>query len=151
MIFCKEKDCDRAPETKVGYCIMHYKRWKRNGTTNTVIRTYAHDFVCEACGEAADKYRNGLCNACRVRKYKKGYTDRDNRRPGSGGINCAGYMVITTPAGREYEHRVRMQNHLGRKLLPGEVIHHKDGDKLNNEIENLELLPSQSAHMKLHK
>jgi hypothetical protein len=32
-----------------------------------------------------------------------------------------------------------MQETLGRQLLPGENVHHKDGDKQNNSPENLEL------------
>lgn len=40
---------------------------------------------------------------------------------------------------------------LGRKLKPGEIVHHKDGDKQNYSPENLEILESQSVHIKLHK
>jgi len=36
-------------------------------------------------------------------------------------------------------HRKVMQQHLGRVLAPGEVIHHIDKDKLNNELSNLKL------------
>lgn len=39
---------------------------------------------------------------------------------------------------------------LGRALLPGEVVHHRDGDKLNNSSENLDVLQSQSEHATLH-
>jgi hypothetical protein len=39
---------------------------------------------------------------------------------------------------------------LGRPLLPREVVHHDDGDKRHNAWDNLEVLPSQSEHAKIH-
>lgn len=47
-----------------------------------------------------------------------------------------------------HEHRAVAEAMLGRPLRPGEVVHHRDGDKLNNDPTNLEVLPSQSAHVK---
>ncbi len=44
-----------------------------------------------------------------------------------------------------------MEKKLGRYLLPKEVVHHIDGDKLNNSIKNLVLFATQSVHIKLHK
>lgn len=37
-------------------------------------------------------------------------------------------------------HRVLMENKLGRILKDGEVVHHKDEDKHNNDIANLEVM-----------
>ena len=45
--------------------------------------------------------------------------------------------------------RITTQQYLGRKLKHGEEIHHIDGNKLNNSIENLQLLTT-AEHRKLH-
>jgi hypothetical protein len=39
-------------------------------------------------------------------------------------------------------HRWVMEKNIGRKLKPTEVIHHRDGNKRNNSIDNLELFSS---------
>src|SRR5215469_11125658 len=41
-----------------------------------------------------------------------------------------------------HTHRVVAERMLGRSLLPGEIVHHRDGNKLNNDPLNLEILPS---------
>lgn len=52
--------------------------------------------------------------------------------------------------GYAYEHRIVAEKVLGRELRPGELVHHKDGDKLNNSPDNLTILSGHAEHRKFH-
>ena len=47
-------------------------------------------------------------------------------------------------------HRYLMQLHLGGKLKEDQIVHHVDGNKQNNDINNLVIL-SKSQHMSIHQ
>ena len=47
------------------------------------------------------------------------------------------------------KHRLIMEEHLGRKLKPNELVHHKDGDPTNDIIKNLELT-TRRTHTREH-
>ena len=49
-----------------------------------------------------------------------------------------------------HEHRVVMEQILGRPLAPGEVVHHKDHNPSNNDPDNLMLLVNQGEHARIH-
>lgn len=66
------------------------------------------------------------------------------------GVCMVKYKAIKVNGVKRDEHRYIMEQHIGRKLSRNEVVHHKNGDKRDNRIENLEIM-SLSEHAKNHQ
>lgn len=150
---CSVEGCLKSVKYK-GLCSTHYKRnWRHGDPTKTLIAPKGTHVGARClsvlCNEFAAR-GSAYCTTHRSRIQRKGYDYLDRRPNGDGAINSAGYHLITVDGKRQYAHRVEAEKKIGRKLLPEEVVHHIDGDPQNNSWDNLEVLPSQSAHMKLH-
>ncbi len=63
------------------------------------------------------------------------------KRPDHIMANCRGYIK---------EHRIVMEKHIGRTLMAEEVVHHINGKRSDNRIENLQLFPDEISHQKHH-
>lgn len=60
-----------------------------------------------------------------------------------------GYVVLRNDGDVIFEHRAVMEEHIGRKLTEDEVVHHINGDKTDNRLENLQLM-TRGEHSTMH-
>lgn len=91
-------------------------------------------------------------------RFKLGHHNRGERHRDFRGGRFAGiYIQIWAPNhpyatkdGYVPEHRLVMEKHLGRYLDPKEQIHHKNHNKKDNRLDNLQLFPNVQDHNKIH-
>lgn len=94
--------------------------------------------------EVADCDRNiashGLCGMHWKRMQRRGHTDKVER-PRRPYIGPNGYVYERVEGERQgvLQHRLVMERPLGRPLWPDESVHHINGVKTDNGIENLEI------------
>lgn len=123
---------------------------------------------CEVCGgtfktKASHLARRRTCSkSCFARlksvemvgegNHQHGKRGEERGRAYKGGrrISNWGYVLIKAGYDKyEFEHRQIMEAHIGRKLGHDEHVHHINGNKQDNRLENLALM-TKSEHQSLH-
>ena len=131
------------------------------------------DKICPICGALfkvkPSHYNKRVCcsKKCDIERRKEMYLGENNPNYGNRGEKCPawkggrrisnyGYVLLrkpdhpnARPDGYILEHRYVMSQYLGRPLRDDEIVHHKDGNRLNNDISNLELM-TLSEHTTIH-
>ena len=107
--------------------------------------------ICSVEGCGKEHSGKGYCGKHLMRFKRHGDPLAYHRSVpyGGGSIDKDGYKVFTLRGKHTREHRKVMEQFLGRKLDFNELVHHKDGNKLNNSIENLEIV-TRSEHIYKH-
>ncbi|WP_083335972.1 HNH endonuclease signature motif containing protein [Mycobacteroides saopaulense] len=154
---CFIEGCTRKSHWKSsGPCSMHYRRIRMTGDPGSadVVRGGRLGIKpCDVDGCTRLYYAQGLCSMHYNRKRLTGSVGPAvpiRKAVGSGMVfryvdARSGYVYLTIPDDKRrnvLEHRYVMEGELGRPLWPDETVHHKNGDRSDNRIENLELWSS---------
>jgi HNH endonuclease len=155
-------------------CSPCYVRWRyENGTPVACarcgqVRLPFSKGMCKSCYQVLVRYPDASLFGSDTHRARisAAQADGPNRREKSGKwkggrfIDGEGYVRVLPPDGYQgkrvhggryvHEHRLVAEQWLGRLLADGEVVHHRNRDRAENCPANLVVLPSVSAHRRLH-
>lgn len=140
---CNVEFCSRSLYGKTGWCPMHYQRVRKYGDPGSARpRRRGNGTEPKPCGMSdcdEPAHGKGYCHSHYWALYKHG--DPAKRKPPSAGhLDSCGYRLVrVAPNVWKKEHRLVMEETLGRPLYPGESVHHINGVRTDNRPDNLEL------------
>jgi hypothetical protein len=142
---CTFKNCTKPLRTKQ-YCRGHQNQ-KNKGVDLKPLRDRINNlgFKCSFKDCSRDSKIKRFCYTHYQQSITRGkkLTKIKNIKPsGSGHLSKEGYVIIVIHGKHIKQHRFIMEDFLGRKLHKDEYVHHKNGIRSDNRIENLELWSS---------
>ena len=134
----------------INYPVEQIRQWIADGKTQA--------WIGEQLG-VSPKLIHKVCRKHSITCQRTGPRSAAGHPNWKGGriIDANGYVSVYTPEhpyARKprlkyvFEHRLVMEHHLGRYLKLGEVVHHRNGKKQDNRIENLQLFQRNSDHLR---
>lgn len=102
---------------------------------------------CQQCGNEFYTTRNKFCSRECAIKYKK---DHYNHKIYMENEYLVGYEKGYNKKGNYKLHRKKIEDLIGRRLTSNEIVHHKDENKLNNNIDNLQIM-TRGEHSRYHR
>jgi hypothetical protein len=154
-VSCAVEGCDRQAKSR-GWCHAHYQRWRTHGDVRADLPLRAAG-ECDVEGCDRPRHARQWCSTHYRRALARGHPDGTvpiRIVTGEGSLSHGYWKVAVPPEDRwltpgldaTLEHRLVMARHLQRPLREDEVVHHINGNRTDNRLENLELW--STAHPK---
>jgi len=136
-------------------CRCGKERWTKRSRIMDAKRNNSYTGLCYDCVvvENGQKYGRPNLPESRPPDWADAIRGENNPQWKGGWTTKSGYIYIYLPDhpnansdGYVAEHRLIMEEHLGRYLTPDEVVHHINGLRWDNRLENLEVLDKHKHH-----